>query len=271
MYSSTQDGIKSRYLPTLTIVTVVFNGKEEIAKTMESVLAQDYPSIEYIVIDGKSNDGTIDVIQQYIDKLDCFVSERDEGVYDAMNKGIAHAGGEFILFMNCGDVLASSDSVSSAMRFIEQGHDQIVFGGWLRRTNAYDLLPCTPVLKKGLFNHQAVIYSRNIHKWHGGYVNVRGLTTADYLFFVTLFNSSAVTCKIIDTTIAIIDVNGLSAGLQTVSQKYAIDFICGRVSKLRLLMVLIAHPFYRRVKVWWQTSTLLNKRASESTRTGRSQ
>lgn len=236
-------------LPTLTVVTVVFNGSSEIANTIDSVLAQDYPKIEYVVVDGGSTDGTREVIRQYENKLDDLICERDEGVYDAMNKAIRRASGEFILFMNCGDVFAGSDSVSSAMRFIQPGFDQVVFGSWLRRSKTKSLSLCHPVLEKGLFNHQAVIYSRNIHTWHGGYVNIKGLTTADYLFFATLFNSTAVTCKVIDTMIAIIDINGLSAGPQTLSQKFAIDFICGRVSKVRLLLVLIAHPVYRRLKV----------------------
>jgi glycosyltransferase involved in cell wall biosynthesis len=242
------DTADTNNLPTLSIVTIVFNDRGEIAKTIDSVLAQDYPNIEYVVIDGESTDGTKGIIQQYEDKLDIFVCERDEGVYDAMNKAVARATGEFILFMNCGDVFASTDAVSSAMRFVQPRGDQILFGRWLRRTSDESLIHCHPLLEKGLFNHQAVIYSRCIHAWHGGYVNVDGLTTADYLFFATLFNSTAVTCRIIKTTIAIIDVNGLSAGPQTFSQKYAIDFICGRISKVRLLMALIVHPIYRQAK-----------------------
>lgn len=234
--------------PRLSVVTVVFNGREEIAKTMDSVLAQDYLNLEYIVIDGESTDGTRDIIQKYVHKLDVFVCERDDGVYDAMNKAIGLASGEFILFMNCGDVFPSVDAASSAMSFVRPGADQIVFGRWIRRISDESLLHCHPVLEKGLFNHQAIIYSRNIHAWHGLYVNVNGLTTADYLFFVTLFGSNAVTCKTIETTMAIINVNGLSSGLQTMSQKYAIDFICGRASKMWLLMVLVAHPIYRRAK-----------------------
>lgn len=234
--------------PSLTVVTVVFNGREEIAKTMDSVLAQDYPSLEYIVIDGESTDGTRDIIRQYEDRLDVLICERDEGIYDAMNKAIGRASGEFILFMNCGDVFASTDAVSSAMNFVQPGVDQVIFGCWLRRISNQSLLHCRPVLEKGLFNHQAVIYSRNIHAWHGRYVNVKGLTTADYLFFATLFDSSAVTCRLIDATLAIIDVSGISSGSQTLSQKYAIDYLCGRVSKARLLAVLAAHPLYLRVK-----------------------
>jgi len=240
-------------LPTLSVVTVVFNGMGEIAETMDSVLAQDYLNIEYVVIDGESTDGTKNIIQQYEDKLDIVVSERDEGVYDAMNKAVRLASGEFILFMNCGDVFASTDAVSSAMCFVQPAvGDQILFGHWLRRSGGESLTPCRPVIEKGLFNHQAVIYSRHIHTWHGEYANVKGLTTADYLFFATLFNSTRVTCRIIETTLAIIDVNGLSAGLQTMSQKYAIDFICGRVSKVWLLMVLTAHPVYRKIKSFFR-------------------
>ena len=249
MPDSTQ-GVKSdtNNLPTLSVVTVVCNGRGEIAKTMDSVLAQDYPNIEYIVIDGESTDGTRDIIQQFKDKLDVFICERDAGVYDAMNKATARATGEFILFMNCGDVFASNGAVSSAMRFVQPGIDQVIFGHWLRRTDDKVLTPCSPVIKKGLFNHQAVMYSRRIHAWHGGYVNVKGFTTADYLFFATLFDSTAVTCRVIETMMAIIDVNGLSAGHRTLSQKFAIDFICGRVSKARLMMVLAAHPIYRQAK-----------------------
>lgn len=239
-------------LKRLSVITVVFNGKYEIEKTIESVIAQDYHGIEYIVIDGGSTDGTKDVISRYLDKLDVFISEPDDGVYDAMNKAVRHACGEFLLFMNSGDVFAKGDSISSVMKLIESGPEQVVFGQWFRSISAESMQLCSPVLEKGLFNHQAVIYSRRIHDWHGGYMNVKGLTTADYLFFVTLFNSTLVTCRVIDTPLAIIDVNGLSAGPQTLSQKYAIDFICGRVSKLQLLIVLVLHPLYRRTKAVWR-------------------
>ena len=239
---------KTNPLSMLSVVTVVFNDFENIAKTMDSVLTQDYSNIEYIVIDGGSIDGTVDTIKAYEAKLAVFLSERDEGIYDAMNKGIARASGEFIIFMNCGDVFANDEVVSSAMSFVNPNEgDQILFGHWQRSLQKC-ITNCQPVLEKGLFNHQAVIYSRNIHAWHGNYVNVKGLTTADYLFFSTLFYSSIVSCKVIATMIATIDVNGVSSGLQTFSQKYAIDFICGRVNKLQLLMILIAHPTYRWIK-----------------------
>jgi glycosyltransferase involved in cell wall biosynthesis len=180
--------------PTLSIVTVVFNGRCEIARTIDSVLAQDYPKIEYIVIDGASTDGTRAIIQQYKEKLDILVSETDDGIYDAMNKAISRASGEFILFMNSGDVFASPNAVASSMCFAKTGIDQILFGGWIRRKADNSMISCVPKIDMGLFNHQAVIYSRNIHSWHGNYLSVKGLTAADYLFFATLFYSTKVRC-----------------------------------------------------------------------------
>lgn len=235
--------------PTVSVVTVVRNGRDAILKTMESVFSQLYPSIEYLVIDGASTDGTQEIVGRHTDRVDVWVSEQDGGVYAAMNKAVGLATGEYILFMNCGDVFADSDALSSAMACLAPTGDQILFGSWQRRQAGDALLHCRPYLAQGIFNHQAVIYSRNIHAWHGGYADVAGLTTADYLFFATLFDSSAVACKVTDTIIAIIDVNGISVGLQTLSQKTAIDFICGRASRTRLLLVLLLHPAYRWLKV----------------------
>jgi hypothetical protein len=241
--------IDAKIFPTITVITVVFNGVSQIASTIKSVFLQDYPNLEYVIIDGQSIDGTTDIIKQHKDQWDVFVCEPDHGVYDAMNKAISKSTGEFIIFMNCGDVFARSDTVSSAMQFIQPGCEQIVFGQWLRVEKDASMKLCIPVIEKGLFHHQSVIYSRSIHSWHGEYVNVKGLTTADYLFFVTLFKSTTVKCRLINTTIAIIDVNGLSSGPQTLSQKTSIDFLCGRAGRFRLLIVLVIHPIYRQIKL----------------------
>ena len=90
-------------LPLISIVTVVYNGIKDIEKTIQSVIGQNYPKIEYIIIDGGSNDGTVEVIKKYADYVDYWVSEPDGGIYYAMNKGIEVAKGEWIHFRNCGD------------------------------------------------------------------------------------------------------------------------------------------------------------------------
>ena len=98
--------------PVLSVVTVVYNNVADIERTMLSVLNQTYPGIEYIVIDGASTDGTLQVIKRYKDKLAKLISEKDKGIYDAMNKGIAAATGDYIIFMNSGDGFYSDDTVA---------------------------------------------------------------------------------------------------------------------------------------------------------------
>lgn len=98
--------------PKLSIVTVSYNCVQEIENTILSVINQDYPNLEYIIIDGGSTDGTIDVIKKYESKLAYWVSEPDKGLYDAMNKGIVRSTGEWVTMRNCGDPFAEKDSLS---------------------------------------------------------------------------------------------------------------------------------------------------------------
>jgi glycosyltransferase involved in cell wall biosynthesis len=234
--------------PRVSVVTVVYNDEANIAATLDSVLAQDYEAMELVVIDGGSKDRTRDIVSSYAPRLAHVVSEPDRGIYDAMNKGVRAARGQFVLFMNSGDVFASTHAISSAMAAARPDTEQALFGGWLRRSGTRPDVRCRPDLARGLFNHQAVLYSRSIHAWHGEYVTVRGLTTADYLFFATLHADGRVDCREIDADIAAIDIRGVSGGLQTFSQKHAVDYLCGRASRMRLLAVLGLHPLYFRLK-----------------------
>lgn len=103
---------------TLSIVTVSFNAREIIAKTLQSVLEQDYPALEYIVIDGGSTDGTQAVIEPFRDRLAHYVSETDGGIYFGMNKGIAAATGDYLLFLNAGDVFTDPQVLSDVAGFL---------------------------------------------------------------------------------------------------------------------------------------------------------
>jgi glycosyltransferase involved in cell wall biosynthesis len=234
--------------PLISVVTVVFNDVAAVGSTIESVLNQTFEDKEYLVVDGASDDGTIEIVAQYADRIDLIISERDRGIYDAMNKAVARASGEYILFMNSGDMFASVDALSAAAGSLRRGSEQVVFGAWVRREAEGRETQCLPSLSDGFFNHQAILYSRSIHSWHGDYVAVPGLSTADYLYFTTLLASGTVESKTIDAVIASIDVAGTSAGLQTFSQKHAIDYLCGRTSRLKLLLVLLLHPLYFRLK-----------------------
>ncbi|GAB4397014.1 MAG: glycosyltransferase family 2 protein [Microscillaceae bacterium] len=101
--------------PLVSIITVTFNAKALLETTIQSVLEQTYPEIEYIVVDGKSSDGTLAIIQQYASQIQKWVSEPDKGIYDAMNKGLALARGEYVWFMNAGDTLFAPDTLAKVM------------------------------------------------------------------------------------------------------------------------------------------------------------
>jgi len=106
--------------PLITVVTVVLNMKEDLEKTIRSVSGQTYENIEYIIVDGGSTDGTLDVIKKYQYAISSYISEPDKGIYDAMNKGIRMASGLWVNFMNAGDVFYNSNSVSSLRNYFQQ-------------------------------------------------------------------------------------------------------------------------------------------------------
>ncbi|MDR2497083.1 MAG: glycosyltransferase [Tannerellaceae bacterium] len=102
--------------PLVTVVTVVYNSRENLAKTISSVAGQDYGNIEYIVIDGDSSDGSVRVIRECSSRITAWLSEKDDGIYQAMNKGIRMATGEWICFLNAGDCFVGPDTVGMVMR-----------------------------------------------------------------------------------------------------------------------------------------------------------
>jgi glycosyltransferase involved in cell wall biosynthesis len=103
--------------PLITVITVVFNAEKSLERTIQSVIAQDYGHIEYIIIDGGSKDNTVDIIKKYTDKITFWISEPDDGIYDAMNKGIDKAKGDWIYFLGAGDVMLNvAGKISSQLK-----------------------------------------------------------------------------------------------------------------------------------------------------------
>jgi glycosyltransferase involved in cell wall biosynthesis len=111
----------------ISIITVSFNSAKTIAGTIESVLSQDFPDIEYIIVDGNSSDDTVQIIRQYENRINKWISEKDHGMYDAMNKGIAMATGDVIGILNSDDVYMNSHVVSDLMNLMEKQKAQLVF------------------------------------------------------------------------------------------------------------------------------------------------
>lgn len=115
-------------LPKISVITVCFNAAHLLKKTIESVLDQTYGLVEYIIIDGDSKDNTIEIVKSYGSKIHKFVSETDSGLYEAMNKGIKHATGEFIIFLNAGDYYLTPYVLEYTISKINKKTPDILFG-----------------------------------------------------------------------------------------------------------------------------------------------
>jgi len=112
----------------ISIVTVVYNAEATLEGTIQSVMAQDYPDLEYIVVDGKSTDGTLAICERYRDQIDTLVSEPDKGIFDAMNKGIALAKGDFIGILNADDLYAGPEVISAVARQLSESGAESLYG-----------------------------------------------------------------------------------------------------------------------------------------------
>jgi len=115
-------------LPLVSIITTVLNSRETIEDTIKSVLNQYYPNIEHIIVDGGSIDGTIEVINKYRKKISKFISEKDKGIYDGMNKGIRMAGGEIIGILNSDDIYASDNVIEEVVKTMEESNADCCWG-----------------------------------------------------------------------------------------------------------------------------------------------
>lgn len=196
--------------PLITIVTVVFNGKKFLEKTIQSVIGQNYGNLEYIVIDGGSTDGTLDIIKKYEDKIDYWVSEQDKGIYDAMNKGIRLAAGEWINFMNAGDTFDSSDILVTVFGSKEYdadilfGNVRIKYPGFFRIQRAGK----PSHLWRGMqFCHQSVFVRSSLHKPKP--FNAANLIAADFQFYYESYKNKLV-FEFVDHVIASVDTGGVS-------------------------------------------------------------
>jgi len=115
-------------LPLVSIITTVLNNKETVEDAIKSVLGQSYKNIEYIIIDGGSTDGTVKIINKYRDRISKFISEKDRGVYDGMNKGIRMASGEIIGILNSDDIYARDNVIEEVVKVMEKNNVDCCWG-----------------------------------------------------------------------------------------------------------------------------------------------
>ncbi len=152
--------------PLITVVTVVRNSAPELGKTVESVINQTYENIEYIIVDGASTDGTIDIIKKYDAHIDYWISEKDNGVYEGMNKAIDLAQGDWINFMNAGDWFYKPDIVQTTFTHYPEDAD-FLYGDYFFLFSNGKMVPIKAnpldtLWQRMAFSHQSLFTKREV-------------------------------------------------------------------------------------------------------------
>ncbi|WP_281637372.1 glycosyltransferase family 2 protein [Flavobacterium marginilacus] len=178
----------------LSVITVVYNNLTDIEDTILNVLElkENNESIEYIIIDGGSTDGTCDIIEKYCDKISCFISESDKGIYDAMNKGVDLAQGEWLIFMNSGDLFYNNDFFRKTFLGNKNISDyDIIYGNTLAKNEGEILFIPYKIIKPYFFFlnticHQSVFFSRRVFNRVGYYnLDYKIISDRDLLYRIS--------------------------------------------------------------------------------------
>lgn len=199
-----------------SIITINFNNNEGLKKTIDSVISQTFTDYEYLIIDGGSTDGSRELIEQHQDHFAYWCSEPDNGVYNAMNKGIKIAKGEYIIFMNSGDIFADKNTLQIVFENLHQDTD-ILYGYMMRKTS--DGMPHNkPSMKQNLYwedfffdtlPHQSSYIKRTLFNIVGMY-NETYKRLADWEWFTKAFNIYNVKITFLPQKLSIYECGGIS-------------------------------------------------------------
>jgi len=191
-------------LPFISVITVVYEDPEGLARTIESIKSQTYPFIEYVVVDGKSGEAVQKVLSDNADVIDVMISEKDNGIYDAMNKGISLFTGDFCLFMNAGDTFYEPDTLKKMAAVLDNGHDifyghrEYIYGEGHSLAQVQRAQPIEKIVNGMPFCHQSIFYSAATLK--SNQFNTTYRFAADYNQFVKMY-TSGVKFRLVDQII----------------------------------------------------------------------
>ena len=199
----------------LSVITINRNNADGLDKTIQSVISQSYKDFEYIVIDGNSTDHSIDIIKKYNSNINYWVSETDKGIYNAMNKGIAKANGNYVLFLNSGDYLVNNNVLKSV--FEKQQTADIIYGNmqidWGNGKITSGKMPDKITFKQMYIDtlwHPVSFIKKTLFDKYGLYNEIYKVV-ADYDFFFKVIIINNVTTYHVNLDIAMYNLNGLSS------------------------------------------------------------
>jgi glycosyltransferase involved in cell wall biosynthesis len=235
--------------PLITVITVVFNSVNTIEKTILSVIEQTYDDIEYLIIDGGSTDGTLDIIRKFENKIDYWESEKDFGIYDAMNKGVNIANGKWVNFMNAGDLFYSKDTIKDIFnsKFF---HGTIIYGNVHIRYEHFSRIEVAKDPKKlwrGMqFSHQSIFCDLNYLKKN--LFNIENLICADLEFFYKAYKDK-INFEYTPFIVSSVEVGGISESnpLKTLRQSHSAVINGGA------LPIVGIYYFLKSIETWFRS------------------
>lgn len=200
----------------ISLIIVVRNAVSTIEAAIQSIISQDYPNFELVIIDGLSTDGTLEIIEKYSSDIAYFKSEKDEGIYDAMNKSIPHCSGDWIYFLGADDELYSDTVLTQLFSKPAQKTD-IIYGNayYTHRKKVRFGKVSRYMMSKHNINHQTIFYPKAVFQQYA--FDLRYRVVADYYLNLQLFFKSEFHFKYLPITVARFNdqgTSGVSADLQ---------------------------------------------------------
>jgi glycosyltransferase involved in cell wall biosynthesis len=197
--------------PVVSIIVVTYNAAGVLPNCLNSILAQTYKDYEIVLIDGGSQDGTIDIINTYNEKIGYWVSEKDEGIYDAMNKGIRASRGEWILFLGADDVLYSENVLQEVFKNKSFENISFLYGEIKLKSSGkiYGGSRTYSQLVENNISHQAIFYRKDLLEQFG-YFNTRYKVLADYDMNLRIFRDDTIGKTFVSVIITLFNDKGTS-------------------------------------------------------------
>jgi glycosyltransferase involved in cell wall biosynthesis len=232
--------------PKISIIIVTYNAAATLDDAIQSIIKQNYTSLELIIIDGNSTDQTKDIIINYYKNIHYWISEEDKGIYDAMNKGIIHASGDWLLFLGADDMLFNDHILSDVFNNLDSNECDFLYGRIMLkrdgkiRGSKKDFIS---IIENNI-SHQAIFYKKNLFDIIGFY-DIRYPILSDYDFNIKIFSSTLIKKKYINKTISVYDQTGISNNF--IDKKFFIDkleFLCSDKRLNGNLYVLQKFHFY---------------------------
>lgn len=220
-------------MPMLTIITVVYNSGDLILETLQSVRSKKNESLEYIIIDGGSTDETITHIIEFKSSIDHYISERDAGIYDAMNKGIKQASGDYICFLNAGDTLAD-DFITKVGQYLNGQYDILSYGIQIKAPSGKLSLYLPEEIDRNTFNpqhmylpHPGLLVKKTIFENYGVF-DVSFKSSADLEWVNRIITKTNINIKYLYTPIVVFLAGGVSTSYLAYKESKNIAIIYGK-------------------------------------------